>query len=160
MSDTEKIQDILKQTEVFKSLSDGEIEKIVQLASIYKTEKDKRLFKEDESADSLWVVAEGNIDLRFELPARETSKQQTITTLSGKKILGWSSLIPPRKYRLSAYCASQECTLVKINGEQLIEYLKDNPEPGYRVMSAMIKVVGNRFEDLQASADAAPIAKA
>lgn len=157
---SENIKSILKQTEVFKSLSDGEIEKIAQLASIYETEKDSRLFKEGESADSLWVIAQGNIDLRFELPARQASKQQTITTLSTKKILGWSSLIPPRKYRLSAYCASPECSLVKINGKQLIEYLKDNPGAGYQIMSAMIKVVGNRFADLQASADATPMAKA
>ncbi len=157
---SENIQSLLKQTEAFRSLTDNEIEKIAEMASTHKIEKDQRLFKEGEAAADLWVLAGGKIDLRFELPARETTKAQTISTLAEKSILGWSSLIPPYKYKLSAYCASGECELVRINGKQLIDYLKENPEPGYRVMTAMISVVGNRFENLQATADASPIAKA
>ncbi|MFP4571599.1 MAG: Crp/Fnr family transcriptional regulator [Desulfobacterales bacterium] len=153
MADTDKIRMILGRTEAFRSLSDEEIGQIAEFSSLRDLEKDQQLFKEGTAADSLWVVAAGEIDLRFELPARQSTGAQTISTLSETGILGWSSLIPPYKYKLSAYCVSETCEVIRINGEDLLAHLKNNPELGYRVLSAMIRVVGNRFEHLQAKSD-------
>lgn len=150
---SEKISTLLRQTEAFRNLSGGEIEHIAGFSTIRKLEKDQRLFREGEKASSLWVVASGEIDVRFELPARQTSEAQTLSTLSETGILGWSSLIPPYKYKLSAYCTSESCELIEINGRELLEHMKKNPELGYKVLSAMIRVVGNRFEHLQATAE-------
>lgn len=153
----DRIQDVLRQTEAFASLRDAEIEKIAGFSSIAGFEKGSRVFKEGQTAAHLWAIAGGQVDLRFEMPARETTEIQTISTLSSTGIIGWSSLLPPYKYKLSAYCSSQSCEVVKISGEQLLTFLKDNPETGYRVLRAMIQVVGTRFEHLQATADTAPL---
>ncbi|MFW5874695.1 MAG: Crp/Fnr family transcriptional regulator [bacterium] len=153
MTEADRIVSILKSTEAFRSLKDKEIWRIAEFATIEELEKNQRLFREGESADSLWIVASGEIDLRFELPARDTTEAQTISTLSATGILGWSSLVPPYKYKLSAYCASDACEVIRINGEDFLGHLKNNPELGYRVLSAMIRVVGNRFEHLQARAE-------
>ncbi|MFW6081343.1 MAG: Crp/Fnr family transcriptional regulator [Desulfosalsimonas sp.] len=153
MTEADRIVSILKSTEAFRFLKDKEIWRIAEFATIEELEKNQRLFREGESADSLWIVASGEIDLRFELPARDTTEAQTISTLSATGILGWSSLVPPYKYKLSAYCASDACEVIRINGEDFLGHLKNNPELGYRVLSAMIRVVGNRFEHLQARAE-------
>ncbi|MFO7931029.1 MAG: cyclic nucleotide-binding domain-containing protein [Desulfosalsimonas sp.] len=150
---SEKIRTLLRQTEAFRNLSGGEIEQIAGFSTIRKLEKSQRLFREGEKASSLWVVASGEIDVRFELPARQSSEAQTLSTLSETGILGWSSLIPPYKYKLSAYCISESCEVIEIKGRELLEHMKKNPELGYRVLSAMIRVVGNRFEHLQATAE-------
>lgn len=155
---SETIEKVLKRTEAFSSLGGEEIATIAGFSKIKQIAKDQRLFKEGEAATDLWVVISGKMDLRFELPARQTTEAHTISTLSQNGIVGWSSLIPPFRYKLSAYCASPTCELVQINGEQLVKYLKNNPDIGYRVLSAMIRVVGNRFEHLQAKAEAAPLA--
>lgn len=150
---SEKIRAILSQAEAFRALSDPETDQIASFSTIRKLEKGQRLFKEGSHASSLWVVSSGEIDVRFELPARQTTEAQTISTLSETGILGWSSLIPPYRYKLSAYCVSESCELIEINGDELVEHLKKNPELGYRVLYAMIRVVGNRFEHLQATAE-------
>ncbi|MCF8110248.1 MAG: cyclic nucleotide-binding domain-containing protein [Desulfobacteraceae bacterium] len=153
MTGKDRLASILKKTVPFRSLRDEEIGRIAEFGTIEKLEKDQRLFREGESADSLRIVASGEIDLRFELPAKDTTEAQTVSTLSATGILGWSSLVPPYRYKLSAYCASDACEVIRINGEDFLEHLKNNPELGYRVLSAMIRVVGNRFEHLQARAE-------
>ncbi|MCF8026153.1 MAG: cyclic nucleotide-binding domain-containing protein [Desulfobacteraceae bacterium] len=149
----EKIRTILKQAAAFQYLQAEEIERIAQFSTIQRLDEGRCLFKEGEHAADLWVVASGEIALRFELPARQSTEAQSISTLSETGILGWSSLIPPYRYKLSGYCASEPCEVIRINGEELVAYLKNNPELGYRVLSAMIRVVGNRFEHLQATAE-------
>lgn len=150
---SENIRTTLQQAVAFRSLNSEEIGQVENFSTIRKFEKGERLFKEEEGAADLWVVAAGEIALRFELPARNSTEAQTISRLSETGILGWSSLIPPYKYKLSAYCDSDSCEVIQINAEELAAFLKGNPELGYRVLSAMIRVVGNRFEHLQASAE-------
>jgi NADP-reducing hydrogenase subunit HndB len=43
-----------------------------------------------------------------------------------------------------------------IERDLLLGFMKDNPDAGYKILSAMLKVVGNRFERLRETADQAP----
>jgi|GEM_PF-226125 len=158
MSDQAK--EILARTDAFRPLNEDERAAIADLSVIHEFSNGDRLFKDGEPAKYMWVISEGTIDLRFELPGRKTSEENTISTLSDNQIIGWSSLIPPYQYKLSAYCVSKKCLAMKINAEQLLDYLRQNPGLGYRVLAAMIRVVGKRFQQLQISAGQAPIAGA
>ena len=153
----ERIPNVLKQTDAFNSLEEDELSRIIEFSEMARAENGQRLFKEGAKATDLWVIISGKVDLRFEMPARETTQAHTISTVSSPAIIGWSSLIPPYQYKLSAYCTSEACELARVNGEQLVAYLKQNPQIGYRVLREMIQVVGKRFEHLQATADAAPL---
>lgn len=144
--------EILRHTEAFESLNEKELAPIAELSSIHEFSNGQHLFKDGQSAESLWVISEGMIDLRFELPARKTSDEQTLFTQAENRIIGWSSLIPPYKYKLSAYCVSRKCRVMAVDAGQLMEYFRQNPGIGYRVLSGMIRVVGKRFQQLQASA--------
>ena len=148
--------ELLKRVDAFCALSDEELSVIDGFCTRKKFIHGMRLFKDGDSADHLWVVENGLIDLRFDLPVRETSEESTLSSVSENNIIGWSSLVPPHRYKLSAYCASDECTVVMIERERLLEFMKDNPGAGYKVLSAMLKVVGNRFERLRETADEAP----
>ncbi|MBC2713742.1 MAG: cyclic nucleotide-binding domain-containing protein [Desulfobacteraceae bacterium] len=150
--------ELLKQVEVFQSLSDDELSAIGKLTTENQFAYGDRLFKDGDSATHLWIVEEGIIDLRFDLPGRETSEESTLSTISANKIIGWSSLVPPYKYKLSAYCASSRCRVQVIDREPLREFLTKHPKTGYQVMSAMLRVVGRRFQRLQGASDDAPLA--
>ena len=153
----ERVPTVLKQTDAFKSLEQDALSRIIEFSEMARTENGQRLFKEGEKATDLWVIVSGKVDLRFEMPARATTQAHTISTVTSPAIIGWSSLIPPYQYKLSAYCTSETCELARINGGQLVTYLKENPQIGYQVLKEMIQVVGRRFEHLQATADAAPL---
>lgn len=150
--------DVLRQVEAFQSLSDDELSSISMLTESKEYAFGDRLFKDGDRATHLWIVLDGIIDLRFDLPGRKTSEENTLSSITANKIIGWSSLVPPYKYKLSAYCASTKCRVMVIERESLHEFLKKHPKTGYQVMAAMLRVVGRRFHRLQGSSDDAPLA--
>ena len=150
-------QELLKAVEAFNALTDKEISDIAEFCRERRFTGGEQIFKEGDDATHLYVVKDGLVDIRFELPARETSEAHTLSTLPEKEIFGWSSMLPPFRYKLSAYCESEACTVMMIEQSRFHEYLRNNPDTGYRVLSGLIKVVGRRFQQLQGSAADAPL---
>lgn len=141
--------EFLKQVEAFHLLEDETLKVIETFCSHLQFQQGDRLFKEGDAAAHLWVVMEGVVDLRFEIPGRETSPESTISSVSENNILGWSSLVQPYLYKLSAYCDSPCCRVLLIDRQHLLAYLKENPKSGYLIFSAMLRLVGKRFDRLQ-----------
>jgi NADP-reducing hydrogenase subunit HndB len=148
--------ELLKRVDPFSSLGDDELSVIDSFCSLKKFKYGGRLFKDGDSAAHLWIVVSGFIDLRFDLPDSDTSDESTLLSVSENNIIGWSSLVPPHRYRLSAYCASDECSVLTIERDLLFGFMKDNPNAGYKILSAILIVVGNRFERMRETADRAP----
>jgi len=148
--------EMLKQAEAFHLLTDETLSTIEAFCSLRQFQHGERLFKERDDAAHLEVVVEGVVDLRFDLPGRETSAENNISSVSANNIIGWSSLIEPYRYKLSAYCDSSQCRVLMIERQKLLTYLKENPKTGYQVFSAMLRLVGKRFERLQQSVGDAP----
>jgi len=84
---------------------------------------------------------------------RATSEESTLSSISENNVIGWSSLISPYTYKLSAYCASSRCKVLVINRKPLHAYLTKHPKIGYRVMSVLLQVVGHRFQKIQGASD-------
>ena len=144
--------DFLAEVEVFQGLDRDQLTEIEKCCHEEKCEVDDKLISEGEEAVHLWIVREGRVDLRFELPGLTSSEENTISSISKAGAFGWSSFVPPYKYRLSGHCASGNCKLIKIQKECLIQLFEKDPGIGYVVMSSMANVVGRRFHRLQEEA--------
>jgi CRP-like cAMP-binding protein len=94
-------------------------------------------------------VLEGEVNLIWDAPEGPAMPEDTISTLSEGMPFGWSSLVPPNKYRLSALCASRSCKTVRIPRDRLLQLFEDDALLGYKVMSKVMVVVGQRFHQLQ-----------
>ena len=151
--------EFLRSVDGFESLSDDQLALCESFSKEKTFQQGEQLFKDGEAAGYLWVAKEGAIDLRFDLPGRETSEDNTILSIQAQRVFGWSSLMPPHKYRLSAYCASGLCRVEMIDTEKLMAFLLENPNIGYQVLSSVLRAVGRRFERLRDSADDAPFFK-
>lgn len=144
----------LDKVQAFKELSDAQLESLEKYCIKEEFGRGDRLFKEGETADHLWIVTDGRVDLRFELPGnRPTSDDNTISSLEAdddkKRILGWSCFVPPFKMMLSAYCSTRKCSVLKIPKKEMLALFDTDPLMGYRVLSYLIKVVGYRFQQFQ-----------
>ena len=141
----------LDRVQLFAKLNDKQLQKIQNICGLVEFKRDDKLFTEGDSATHMWIVQNGNVDLRFELPGRATSPETNISTSELKekdeaaKTLGWSCFVPPYKMRLSAYCVSRSCKIIKIERNELINIMEDDPEMGYKMMSYIVEVVGFRF---------------
>ena len=134
--------DFLRSVEVFKGLDSSKLAGIRQHCHEKEFRQNDKLFSEGEDATCLWIVSKGQVDLRFDLPDRPTSTKNTISSIFRFMTFGWSSLVAPNKYRLSAYCASRECKVLQIERDKLVEAFKADSQIGYLVMSNLVKIIG------------------
>jgi NADP-reducing hydrogenase subunit HndB len=144
--------EFLQSVEVFKGLIDRRLADVEKHCHEMQFRQNEKLFSEGDDAACLWIVKDGRIDLRFDLPDRSTSTKNTISSVSESMTFGWSSLVAPHKYKLSAYCATKSCKVIQIERKELIKLFKLDSKTGYIVMSNLVEIIGRRFRQLQESA--------
>ncbi len=138
--------DFLENIELFKDMDDNQLTAIQGCSEKIEYRRGDRLFSEGEESSHLWIVKEGQIDVRFDRPeGRPALKEDPISFISEANLFGWSSFIPPYKYRLSGYCASRKCEMIRIEKEELTALFERDARIGYLIMSYVLRVIGKHF---------------
>lgn len=98
-----------QQLPPFKKMAENQLKKLQLKFEPVEFQNGDNLFTEGDDALHLWVVREGCVDLRFELPDnRPVSGKMTVDSVEveerepAAKVLEWSCFVPPYKMRLSA----------------------------------------------------------
>ena len=94
--------DIMDKIEAFKGLDDDQLNHVQEHCKQIEFKQGERLFIDGDEATALWVMIEGTIDMRFDLPGRPTSKQNTIATITPLSGF-WLDLFCFSKYK-NAFC--------------------------------------------------------
>jgi CRP-like cAMP-binding protein len=139
----------LKNAEIFDSLTDDELAQIQPCCEEVTLSKDTPIFRENDPAEFFYTLTEGTVSVRYKLPFKSSTDEQTIASISSGSAFGWSSLQPSRSYTLSAYCVDDICKAVRINQKDLFEIFENNHSIGYKVMKNLARLVGKRFAALQ-----------
>ncbi|MBI9087976.1 MAG: cyclic nucleotide-binding domain-containing protein [Desulfobacterium sp.] len=144
----------LESIEIFKDFTDEELVKIQELCSEEEFQRDERLFAEGEPARHMWIVTQGKVDLRFEMPmATRPTDDSTISShdhvIPESQVFGWSCFISPYKMRLSAFCTSRKCAVVKINRTALNNLMESDTAIGFKIMKYLLQVVSFRSKQFQ-----------
>ncbi len=141
--------DFLKIVDIFNHLNENQL----ALASKGCREKQYRngdlLFKDGEDANQIWIVQEGKVDLRFDLPGRETSEVTTFYSEWPGSTFGWSCFVSPYKYILSAYCASMGCNVLQLDKHFMLSLFEEDSQMGYTIMSNITRIIRSRFQMMQ-----------
>jgi len=148
----------LKKVDIFKGLDDDHLASILDGCREKHYKNEEMIFKEGEPANHIWIILEGKVDIRFDLPGRESSNVTTFYSEAPSMTFGWSSFVPPYKYILSAYCSSKFCKLAEIDKEFMLNLFERDPKMGYVVMSNLAGVISIRFHHMQHSAPGVPAA--
>ena len=149
--------DFLQSVGIFKGLNENQLSAVQSCCREEQHKAGTKIFGEGEQASHLYIVKKGQVDLRFDLPGRTTSEKNTISSILEYKAFGWSSLVAPYKYSLSAYCSTPTCEVVKIERQRLTKLFNEDNRLGYLVLSNMARVIGKRFQKLEKLATAAPV---
>jgi NADP-reducing hydrogenase subunit HndB len=152
-------RDGVVKADVFDGLGEEQLASLQEGFQELTYRKGDRIFQEGDEAHHLWIVKEGQVDVGFELPGRTASEVHALSTVPAGKAFGWSSFVPPNKYRLSSYCSSSICTVLRLEREFLLGCFEKDPVLGYRIMVNLASVVAERFNRLQGSATAVPYAQ-
>ena len=146
--------EVLEKLHVFKDLTADELEKLLDFCSVENFQVGESLFLEGDPAKDMWIVIDGNVELRFEMPdASSATKENTLSShnkdLPESQIFGWSCFSPPYKMKLSAYCTSRRCQALKIDAARLNRLMEQDTAMGCKIMRYVVKVVGYRFTQMK-----------
>ena len=136
--------DTLEKVEVFKDLDDRRLSSVSECCTEMAFQRGEGIFKAGEEARHLWAVAEGRVKLDAE-PASTLQANE----VSEREVFGWPSLVRPHTYRFSASCATRSTRVIRIDSRCLQGLFEKDPELGYRVMSRLLRVMEDRFHQLQ-----------
>ncbi len=148
-----EIETILKRSELFLGLDDPDLLKIAELPSSHKAlfSPGDIIFKNGEGANYLYVLAGGQVDLLADVPSERRSERDNIVvidTITTGGCFGWSAMVTPHFYVMSAVC-TQAAELIIISGAELMGLLEEDNHVGYSVFQSLSHIIGARLRDVE-----------
>ena len=134
----------LSSTYLFKGLSESRLQRLNDAAKEIKVLKGQWLFQEGNSADRMYVLKSGAVEMltrvndEFELPVS--------IIRSPDRCFGTSSLVPPHQYSLSARCAD-DAVLFEIQWEDLQQLIREDNALGYTIMANLAQHLLDRLKE-------------
>lgn len=135
----------LSEFPLFRDLPKTLLTKIAASAQEIRVAKNEYVFREGEQAEKLHFLLKGSIALRVKL----TSRPESITVSfvnRPNEIFGWSGMVPPYHYTASALC-EEDCQILTIPGQPLMNLLREHPESGFIVMQRMAELIADRLRN-------------
>ena len=136
----------IAKSELFDSLSADDLSKIMPVCSGYEAEEGRVLFTEGSIASHIYIVVEGRIALQksIRVPHGTHLRRTTVSVCGPGEVVGWSALVEPREYTLSAI-TWEPSRVIEIEAKLLQQNLDPFPEIGYRIMRSLSTVVSRRL---------------
>ena len=137
------------QPELLQGLSPDEAEEVWALGGRLTLTSGAELFHLGTEAGSLYVVTRGRIKLTLPMQVRGQEQDILVEERSPGQTVGWSALIPPYQFTLTATALVQSEVLA-IPGDALRSYLAASPAAGCAISLNLAAVIGQRLQLFQA----------
>ena len=136
----------LKEFAYFKGFSDPELEKLAAVATEETYDAGTQIYKTGDPAKYLYLVREGKIILVMDsyLGPHKPPMQVTVDVVTQGESMGWSSVVEPYIYTLSALCIDR-AKVIALDAPGLRRLMDEDACLGYRIMKATTQIIANRL---------------
>ncbi len=143
------IKETLANSELFKGLTEEELERVASVSRVEIYEGGAILFTEGSTAEDLYIIELGKVAMDMSLSGSPgMGKQATVETMTKGGGCGWSALSGTPVYTLTAR-AIEPVRVIAIDGTRLYNLLKEDPYLGYRIMSRMATAISARLRNIR-----------
>jgi CRP-like cAMP-binding protein len=132
----------LRRYPYFADVSDTALKEVAMISEETTSATDSTLFTDGDRADSLYILVEGEVDLKYTLG---NGQLRTVDTLVAGDLLLWSALVEPYKATATGICKT-DVKLISIDGKKLKDLCEQNHDLGYRMLICLTKLLANRLE--------------
>jgi len=139
----------LRRAAIFEELQDTEVARLLAVVRPQQCHKGECLFLLGDHADRLYVVLSGKVELTFPLSFGGVVRDVPVESKTPGSALGWSALVKPHRFTLSAR-AAESSELAAFLRQDLLRVFEADPRIGYVVMRHIAEVVGRRLLQVQA----------
>ena len=128
---------------LFVGLKPAQMECMRSLFAVHQDEEGSVLFKQGDMADYLYVVVDGEIDVRYK---PDDGPELTVTKVRSGGVVGWSAVLGNKLYSSSALCLSDSCFL-QVRSEALHDLCVEHPETGRIIIERLAAVIAVRLRN-------------
>lgn len=139
--------ELLRRYALFGGLPHDAFEAIAQFSDELTLEADTYLFEQSTPAEELILVLTGTVDLLMDMDETGDERKEIETVVAGE-FVGWSAIVEPHIYTLSAV-TTEDSQLIVIDAAKFRELLEANHEWGYLVMQRFAKMIGMRLTNMR-----------
>lgn len=128
----------LKVSELFKSASDATIARLDALVRREEHEGQSTLYDVGDPADDLYILESGRVEFVI---GREDRTSLAGFMLRKGEVFGWAALLEDHPRRIAKAACMEKSTLLRLNGEEVLRVLADDPASGYLVMRELSMLI-------------------
>lgn len=136
------LSSILAAHRFLKDMPKAHLDLLTGCAANIRVEAGDYLFRAGEGADRFYLLRQGRV--RIELPSGG-KRAVIIQTVSEGELLGWSWLIPPYEWHLSAQ-AEDAVLAIAFDGKCLRDKMRTDHDLGFEVYRRFSEIMSERLE--------------
>jgi len=137
------------QPELLKGLPPDEADRVLALGKRLTLTSGAELFHMGAKADNLYIVSQGRIKLTLPMQIRGQEQNVFVEERSPGETVGWSALIPPHQFTLTA-AAPLQSEVIVLSREALRAHFAAFPAIGQAISLNLAAVIGQRLQLFQA----------
>ena len=136
----------LKKTELFKTLSESQLNILLSHSSVESFPEGKTIFRQGDEANHLYILVDGMVNLSV----KTGEKFDFLTSKIEKEgaAFGIQSLIEPFRYNMTATCLKPSKVLV-INAGRVKMDMEKDPKMGMEIMKKLASIYFNRLSEMR-----------
>jgi CRP-like cAMP-binding protein len=137
------------ETDLFKGLPPAEADRLLALGKPLLLTSGAELFHLGDTAASIYLIVRGRLRLTLPMQVRSHEENVFVEERSSGQTVGWSALIPPYRFTLTA-TAALETEVIAFSRDALNQYGAGNPETAHIVSMNLAGLIGQRLQLFQA----------
>lgn len=126
--------EILAYTAFFAELTPQQLEQVFRLVRFEEYPQDSCIYSLGEPAADFYVLVDGMVRFTIGLGNRQTHAGQI---LKRGEVFGWAALVKSAQKRIATALCITPCTVLAINGDQLLILMDQDHSLGYRIMKQL-----------------------
>ena len=135
--------------ELLEGISSTEAQQVLDLGTRLIVPSGQSLFELGDDANRLFLVERGRIKLTLPMTVRGREEHVFVEERSPGQTVGWSALIPPYRFTLTATASLHDAEVITIPRDALLKYFEANPNAGQKMAVNLAIVVGHRLQLFQ-----------
>ncbi len=132
----------LGKVDFFSCLSAEEQEEILDICKILHFEEEEQVIGEGESSPFVYAVVSGMVSIMLR---QESGKEIFISSVGEGDVFGETGIF--FKKRRTASAISNNATLIQLDRERLLEFIKSCPSAGNKILMMIIYSLLNKLRD-------------
>jgi CRP/FNR family cyclic AMP-dependent transcriptional regulator len=140
---------LLRHGALFEGLSDDGRRRLAAIARRRALDPGQYLFLLGDNAADFFVLVRGKVDLCLPMKVRDVLKDVSVESVNAGQPLGWSALVKPYRFTLSAR-ATEPSEVICLARHDLLNLFEGDLGVGYAFFTKVSEIVGVRLHTFQA----------